>query len=159
LDFIENLLKQRIAEFDVEIQNNAGDTRTLYENRIKTLEKKLEDINSKELSLWESQIDPNTKMPPHIFKSLTEKLVKEREETELAIKEAYNTMPVKVDYQKHRVTFQKALDALNDESVSELEKNALLKECIKRIDYSRERPDNPNRWNGLPIKLDVTLMV
>lgn len=161
LDFVETLLKQKIAEFEVEVTNNNNNSHLLYEKRIKSLEKKLDELQAKELAQWEAQSDPDPakRMPQHIFQMLNEKLLKEREETKLAIKEAYDNIPQKVDYEQKIVTFQKALDYLRDDSKSALEKNALLKQCIKRIVYSRERPDVPNRWNGLPIELDVTLMV
>ena len=104
-------------------------------------------------------------MPQHIFKMLNEKLLKEREETELAIKEAYNTMPTKIDYEEQRVTFQNALDALRDDTKSGIEKNNFLKACIKRIDYYRPKPirvlgkSNRNNWEEAPIELEITWMV
>ena len=167
IDFVENQLKQKIAEFEVEIQNNTSDTVALHEKMIKNLEKKLEEIQARELSQWEAQSDPDPakRMPQHIFQMLNEKLLKEKEETELAIKEAYNTMPTKIDYVQQRVTFQNALDALSDDTKSGLEKNNFLKACIKRIDYHREKPlkvvgsGNKNGWSEPPIQLEVTWMV
>lgn len=167
LDFVENQLQQKIAEFEIEIQNNTSDRVALHEKMIKNLEKKLDELQAKELSQWEAQSDPDPtkRMPQHIFKMLNEKLLKEREETELAIKEAYNTMPTKIDYEKQRVTFQNALDALRDDTKSGVEKNNFLKACIKRIEYYREKPikvfgsGNQNGWSEPPIELDVTWMV
>ena len=167
IDFVADLLKQKIAEFEIKMQNNSDDSIKLHEKMIKHLEKKLEDIQAIELSQWEAQSDPDPtkRMPQHIFQMLNTKLLKEREETEKALREAYNTMPKKIDYEQQIVTFQKALAALLDDTKSGIEKNKLLKECIKRIDYDRAKPyklggrGNQNTWSDVPIELNVTLMV
>jgi hypothetical protein len=77
VDFVTDLLKQKIAEFEIEATRGDDRSIKLQEKLIANLEKKLTDIEAKELSLWEAQIDPDTKMPPHIFQSLTNKLQKE----------------------------------------------------------------------------------
>ena len=63
---------------------------------------------------------------------------------------------------------------LKDDTVSAEEKNKHLKECIERIEYSRERPQRVRRkehekrgeilptgsvWTTPPIDIDVTLKV
>lgn len=167
IDFVTKTLKQKIAEFEIEAKNNANDTVKIHEKLIKNLEKKLSDIQAKELSQWEAQSDPdpNKRMPQHIFQMLNAKLLKEREETELALREAYNNMPTKIDYEQKIIQFQTALTGLHDVNKSALEKNRLLKMCIKRIEYQRERPQQlsgkgvESLWTNPPIKLDIKLMV
>lgn len=167
MDFVVSELKRKIAEFEIEIQNNNDDAIKLHDKLIKNLEKKLSDIQEKELAQWEAQSDPNPdkRMPQHIFQMLNAKLLKEREETEKALKEAYCNMPTKVDYEQKIITFQNALDGLMDNTKSGLEKNNLLKACIKRINYKRARPyklggrGNQNNWSDVPIELDVTFIV
>ena len=130
---------------------------------IKNLEKKLADLNAKELSQWEAQSDPDPekRMPQHIFQMLNAKLLKEREDIEKALNEAYNTIPTKIDYEQKIVKFQNALDALQDDKKSAAEKNRLLKACIDRIEYHRERPHRVNgvgskgKWSDEP--MDVTV--
>ncbi len=167
VDFVANLLRQKISEYEIEVTRGNTDTDDFHEKLIKRLEKKLSDIGSKELSLWESQVDPDpaVRMPPHIFQSLTDKLTKEREETEKALTEARNKVATRVNYDTLIVTFQKALDALLDDNVSVTEKNKLLKACIKRISYHREVPQRilgkgtGRQWTSPPIELDVKLNV
>jgi hypothetical protein len=102
-------------------------------------------------------------MPAHIFQALTDKLVKEREETEAALKKARETITAPVNYEAKRLTFQKALDALLDDEVSVADKNHLLKACIDRIDYQRD-PYQRALGKGVgrqrtpsPLHLDVKL--
>ena len=165
MDFVVDILKQKIAEFEVLLENNNDSLDAFHEKLIKTLEKKLTDINAKELSLWESQLDTENKMPPHVFRAITDKLVKDREETETALTKAREAISTPVNYERKRVTFQKALYALLDENKSAAEKNHLLKSCISRIEYHREKPQrvlgkgNRGVWEGAPIELDVKLMV
>ena len=49
-------------------------------------------------------------------------------------------MPEPVDYEEKVVKFKKALEALRDPKADAQKKNRLLKACIERIDYSREKP-------------------
>ena len=167
VDFVADLLKKKIAEFEIEAKKGNDGSIKVQEKLINSLEKKLSDIATRELSLWESQIDPDlgNRMPPHIFQALTDKLVKEREETETALEKARAAISVPIDYQKNIVTFQKALDALLDDKVSVAEKNHLLKACIERIEYHRDVPQrilgkgSGRQWTNPPIKLDVKLNV
>jgi hypothetical protein len=163
VDFVADLLKQKIAEFEIVAKRGEDDSTKLHEKRIKSLEKKLADIEARELALWEAQIDADTKMPPHIFQALTTKLQKEREETETALEKSRGIVSKPKDYEKLIITFQKALDALLDDSVSAAEKNRLLKACIERIEYHRDAPQRPSGkgsgkvYTHFPIKLDVKL--
>jgi sulfite reductase alpha subunit-like flavoprotein len=162
IDFVTDLLKKKINEFEVEIQNDNNNSVSLHEKLMSNLEKKLNDIQARELSQWEAQSDPDPakRMPQHIFQALNAKLVKEREETEKSLEQARKSMPTKIDYEQKLITFQKALDALNDTSKSAAEKNKLLKQCIKRITYNRtEGKRRMGTWDETPIELDVQLML
>ena len=69
-------------------------------------------------------------------------------------------MPEPVDYQDQVKRFKDALDALKDPDVDAEKKNNLLKECIDRIEFYREKPQRINgKWNNPPIELDVKLRV
>ena len=129
VDFVAEVLRQQIADFDFKLSNCNNAKDDFHEKLLKSLEKKLADLNAKEITLWESQVDPSPekRMPPHIFQALTEKLIKEREETEAAIVKAKEAISRPIDYATKRATFQEALDALLDDKKSASEKNHLLK--------------------------------
>lgn len=163
VDFVADVLREKIAEFEMEIQKGNNGTDQFHEKLIKSLEKKLADINARELSLWESQVDPEigNRMPPHVFQALTDKLVKEREEAESALEKAREAISTPITYEKKRATFQNALDTLLDDEKSVAEKNLLLKSCINRITYHRdplERAGN-RKFTAPPIDLDINLKV
>ena len=167
LDMVANILRDKIAEFEIEMKNEDNNSIALHEKLIKNLEKKLETLNAKEISQWEAQSDPDPskRMPQHIFQALNEKLIKERDEVEKALKDAHATMPTKIDYEEKIVKFQNALDSLSDDTKSVTEKNNLLKSCIEKIEYYRERPvrltgkGNYQKYNTTTVELKVDLKV
>ena len=179
------VLQQCIADFEIRIQNDDGDSAKLHASLIKRLEAKREELDKKEIAQWEAQADPDPskRMPEHIFKILNEKLLKEKEEVRQALCKAYESMPEPVDYEERLHRFQDALTALKDPDVSAQTKNRLLKACIDRIDYSRRRAvrkqsqqtryyDKEQKrtrhksplstganWESFPVELDVKLKV
>ena len=186
---IVNILKQCIEDFEIRIKNDNGDSIKMHEKLLKSLEKKMQDLEAKELAQWEQQShpDPAQRMPPEIFKRLNEKLLKEKDEVKEAMCNARKSMPERIDYQEKLYKFQEALDALIDPERPAIEKNRLLKDCIERIDYNREAPQlvkNPEKrtkkngredgkgrslkpnplksgatWTKPPMELDVKLKV
>lgn len=167
MDFVTDLLKQKITEFEIEVKKGSNGSNEFHEKLSKSLEKKLADLNAKELSLWESQVDPDpdNRMPQHIFQALTAKLSKEREETEIALEKAKEAITTTIDYETKIVKFRDALTSLLDDEASVAEKNHLLKACIKEITYHRGQAEritgkgNGRGYTTPPIELDVKLML
>ena len=182
---VADVLRQCIADFEIRIQNDDGDSRKLHANLIKRLEAKRIELDEKEIAQWEAQAnpDPAKRMPDHVFQILNEKLLKEKEEVRQALCKAYESMPEPVDYVEKKRSFQDALDALSDPDASIAKKNKLLKACIDRITYSREKAvrikskqeryydpeqkrtryrsplNTGGNWTQTPIELDVKLKV
>lgn len=170
---VSEVLRECIADFEVRVQNNEGDSVNLHARLIKNLEQKMKDLEAKELSQWEAQAhpDPAQRMPAEIFKKLNENLLKEKEEVRQALCNAYESMPEPIDYEEKIYTFQEALDALHNPDLDAAIKNELLKICIERIEYYREKPKRiqaakqgkgtfpmtASTWTTPPIELDVTL--
>ena len=183
VDFVANVLRECIADFKVRINNNSGDSMKMHEKLLKTLEKKMQDLEAKEIAQWEAQShpDPLQRMPAHIFKALNEKLLKEKEEAKEAMCNARKSMPNPVDYKKKLHMFTEALDALLNPEVDAEKKNKLLKDCIGKITYNREAPyrtpsqkvyfydkeakrtrtksslETGGNWTASPIEIDVTI--
>lgn len=185
IDRVCSILEQCIEDFEIRLQNDTGDSAKLHAKLIKNLEAKLKALEAKELAQWEAQADPDEdkRMPHHIFKQLNEKLLKEKDEIKEALCKAYESKPEPVDYQEKIMMFSDALNALRDPEVDAAEKNKLLKRCIERIEYSREKPQRieskqvryydkeqkrtrwksplktGGNWTSPPIELDVKLKV
>lgn len=185
LDKVREILRQCIHDFEIRIQNNDGDSAKLHARLVKRLEGKRKELDAKEIAQWEAQADPDPskRMPEHIFKILNEKLLKEKEEVRQALCKAYESMPNPVDYEEKLRRFRDALEAMDDPDATAQKQNKLLKECIERIDYSREkavrmksqqvryydkeqkrtRHKSPlktgGNWTSSPVQLDVKLKV
>lgn len=189
LTIVTDILKKSIADFEVRIQNGQGDAMKLHEKLLKSLERKMQDLEAKELAQWEAQAnpDPSQRMPADIFKKLNEKLLKEKDEVKEAMCNARKSMPQPQDYEEKLRRFHEALDALYDPNKTVEEKNRHLKDCIDRIEYHREKPERirntekktyrngradgkgrrlkPNplpsgaNWTNPPIEVDVHLKV
>lgn len=179
VDKVCDILKECIHDFEVRIQNDDKDSQKLHDNLIKRLKAKQEELNKKEISQWEKYTEEG--MPKHIFDKLNEKVLKEKEEVQQALCKAYESMPDTVDYEERLLRFKDALDALQNPDAPAEVQNKLLKACIERIDYSREksvrtpsqqiryydkeqkktRPRSPlqkgGNWTVQPIELDVKL--
>lgn len=174
---LESVLEDCIEDFELRIENNAGDSTKLHAKLIKNLEERQKALNEKELAQWEAQSDPDpaNRMPQEIFKQLNAKLRKEKEEVQQALCKAYESMPDPIDYEEKIIKFQKALDALRDPNADPQTQNKLLKACIDRIEYKREKPHRLKRepgekkgtrwktsgghWSEPPIELEVKLRV
>jgi hypothetical protein len=103
-------------------------------------------------------------MPQEIFQKLNAKLLSEKEEIRQALCKAYEAAPEPVDYQEKVYMFRDALEALRDPELDAETQNRLLKECVDRIEYYRERPQrikdaSGTTWSDPPIELNVKLRV
>ncbi len=179
------ILEQCIEDFEIRLTEDTGDSAKLHAKLIKDLERRQKELEAKELAQWETQShpDPSQRMPAPIFKQLNEALLKEKEEIHNALCKAYESMPEPVDYKEKIARFKDALDALTDPNVDAQKKNKLLKDCIDRIEYSRDKPERiksqqiryydkelkksrwksplntGGNWTSSPIELDVKLKV
>lgn len=180
-----SVLQECIADFEIRLEDNTGDSAKLHEKLIKNLQQKMKDLQAKEVAQWELQSDPNPakRMPQEIFQQLNEKLLKEKEEVQQALCKAYESMPEPVDYKEKLTRFKDALEALQDPEADVAKQNKLLKACIDRIEYKREKPERISsqqvkyydkelkktrhksplgtgaNWTNPPIELDVKLKV
>jgi hypothetical protein len=143
LDKVSDILKQCIEDFEIRLTNDTGDSAKLHANLIKNLEKKMENLKAQELSQWEAQShpDPSQRMPADVFKTLNERLLKQKEEVQQALCKAYESMPEPVNYEEKAARFTEALEALKNPEKDAQTKNTLLKACIDRITYKRDKPE------------------
>ena len=179
LDKVKEVLRDCIQDFEIRINGDNKNARKLHANLIRDLEKKLVALDKKEVSLWDKYTEEG--MPKAIFDKLNAQVLQEKDEINNALCKAKESMPDPVDYVERLHRFQDALAILEDDDASADLKNKLLKACIERIEYHREKPQrlksNAKRvsvngrrirpdglqtganWDSPPIELDVTLKV
>lgn len=177
LVLVKDMLRKNIVNFEIQLKKENANTLEMHKSIIRNLKKRLKDINSRELSQWESQSSPNPadRMPQEIFRQLNEKLQREKNEVEEALQHAYETIPNPTNYERKIAMFSEALEALQNPNESAEEQNRLLKSCIDRIEYFRESPQRikrkesekkgerfktaGGRWKSFPIELNIKLRV
>ena len=152
LNKIVDVLKECIADFEIKINNNSNDTLLNHTNHIKRLQARLDELDKKELSQWEKYTEEA--MPKAIFDKLNEKVLQEKETVLNALESAKQTTPTVEDYQEKICRFTDALNGLQNPNISATAKNKLLKACIERIDYKREKG---SRWKSTEYELDIKL--
>lgn len=172
LEIVENTLKECIEDFEIRIKGDNSDSVKLHETLIRSLEQKLAHLENKEISMWDKYTEE--KMPKAVFDKLNAQLLAEKEEVTSALCKAKESTPAPVDYQEQLLKFQAALDALHDPTKPPELKNRLLKACIDKIVYYRDRPERVKRkpgekkgttlrpggkWTITPIQVEVKLKV
>lgn len=168
MERVVSVLKECIEDFEVRLTTDDGESKMLHLKMIANLEKRLDELNKKEIAQWEKYSMEG--MPKHIFETLNEKVLAEKAETLEALCKAKECIPDPVDYEERIVRFSEALEALRDPDVPPILKNRLLKSCIEKIVYKREAPKRAKdvkggkgkgigagQWISAKIELDIYL--
>lgn len=169
--YVADALKDCVKDYKIHIKEETDDSTKLHRDLIERLEKKLEELEEREVQQWEDQYKPEVAMPPEIFKKLNEKLLKEKEEVTQALCTAQDAIPEPIDYKERVIRFTDAINALEDKNIPAKITNRYLKDIIARIDYERPPavritkevrhlyPDVPkgDRWYTAPYKIKIYL--
>lgn len=153
-------LKEAIEDFEVRVENGSDDCAEQHRQLIERLERRLTKLQDLEAKQWNEKL--KGAMPSHVFDKLNAQTVAEIEEVQHTLYEARSSMPEPVDLGERIVTFKAALEALQDPDAPVKEVNRLLKECIERIDYHREKYSNGGTPKGMvatPIEMHYTLRI
>lgn len=169
-DHVVRALEQCIEDFEIRVKEDNSDSVKLHTRLVKELETKMKKLQEKELQQWEMLTDPDIQLSKEMFKTLNKRVLEEKEEVQEALCKAYESMPEPVNYEEKILRFKDALDALRDPEVPAKKKNTLLKACIDRITYNREKSvlqrgvkgkqnglKRGANWSSPPIELDIKL--
>jgi hypothetical protein len=151
-------IRDCIEDFKVRIKNNKDNSFKLHKDLVERLEKKMEELEKKEVEQWEAQYDPDEskRLPPHVFQKLNEKVLREKAEVTKALDKAKGSMPKPVDYREEMMKFTDALDALEDPKVDAKTKNQFLKNIIDRIEYERPQTVRITKENAKEYNVDTS---
>lgn len=170
LERIYEVLEQCIKNYTIEMSSNNLDEVEKHQSLINMLEKKMKELEAKEISQWEKYTEEG--MPKHIFDTLNKKVLQEKEEINEALCSAYNNTPQKIDYEVKIFSFQNALEALKDDKVDANTKNKFLREILENITFERQKPirltkklaeemnvpyPHPLCFHNYPFELDINI--
>ena len=150
IDYVKSSLKENIWDLKRQLRDTKNSSVKLQEKTISTLERKLRDIEGRELSMWEAQAnpDPAQRMPLDIFKKLNDRLQREKADVAEELRKAKAAAPTRAEQESMLVKLQDALDSLLDVNADAQQKNILLKAVIERIDYNRQQPQRLTRMRN-----------
>ena len=160
MDKLVEVLQQAIVDFEIKIEAGEDNSAEIHRQTVDRLEKRLRELQELEIKQW----DEKTKggMPAHVFERLNGQTVAEIAEVQQALCTARDSMPEPINLQEKVTNFRAALEALRDPDAPAKEKNKLIKACVERITYSRERKGNNGhvrKGEEAPIHLDIELRV
>ena len=155
---ILDALRDEIENYKVMIKNTSDEDVAKQKEYATLLQDRLSSLEKKEISLWEKYSEEG--MPKEIFDTLYAKVTSEKSEVTNALKECLLETK-NVDVREKIVTFQQALDAMSDDTIPVIKKNAFLKTVIDRVTYSRPRPQRTgganHGWDVPDFELKVKL--
>ena len=169
---IYSKLEGYIEDFEVSMDNDNSDEVSRHKQMIDSMERRLLDVEKKELSLWDKYTEEG--MPKAVFDKLLEKVTTEKKELKDALKNAYESMPTQEDYEEKIASFSLAMQFLMDEEISAGIKNTYLRSVIQKITFEREKSVLLNKklaeemgvaypyplcYHHYPIKMDITPQV
>ena len=160
LDEVKRVLRECIHDFEIRIEKGEDDSAEIQRRLIERLEKKLAELRELEKKQWDEKL--RGRMPDHIFDELNGETVKEIEEVHQALCDARGAVVEPIDLPAKLATFREALELISGPDIPVREANRLLKACIERITYSRERYTRVGTPKGMaptPIRLEFTLRV
>ena len=137
MEEVKKTLRGCIADFKIQLSNDDADMRKQHEDLIVQMQHRLKELEEKEVNQWDMY--SAKKMPQSVFERLNAEVIADKAKVQQAICEAQEVIPSPVDYEEKITRFQTALDAIDDPEVSVERKNELLKSCIERITYNREK--------------------
>ena len=126
-----------LEDFEVKVNNDNSDEISMHSQMIESMERRLSDIEKKEISLWDKYAEEG--MPKSVFDKLIEKVTTDKAEIKEALANAYNAMPKQEDFEEKIYTLRMTLDSLKDGSISAQTKNTLLRAIIEKITFNREK--------------------
>jgi hypothetical protein len=160
MEIISGILTDAVSDFQVHINAAESAESRNKEESLRILRRNLKEAESKEMSLWDKYADDA--MPKHIFDKLLEKVSAQKAEIVNKITDI-EAEPEPIDFESKIVTFSQAIQAINNPESPAKETNDLLKSCIRRITYSRERGHRESGskrkggWIINPIQLEIEL--
>ena len=151
-------IRDCVQDLELRIKDNKDDSFKLHKDLVTRMEKKLKELEKKELEQWDAQYDPDEskRLPPHIFQKLNEKVLREKDEISKALSKAKDSMPKQVDYKDELLKFTDALKALENPKVDAKIKNQFLKNIIDKIVYERGETVRITKENAEQYGMDTS---
>lgn len=155
IDAVLASIEAEIGHLEFKMTNSMDTDSKSTEKAISMLEKKLREYDAKEIALWDKYVEEG--MPKAVFDKLMEKNEADKKRASGDIEALQKVITNNSERLKEIIKLSDTLEHVKYSRCSIENQNKLLKACIERIDYSREKSDqkkNPNDFN-----LEITFKV
>lgn len=148
------LQHESLPDLETKLKNGDGNARSIQQKQLKALQRQLDELKKQEANqyvLLEKEI-----YTPEIFAMRNQEVRAEMQTVREQIYNLNRVIPKEIDYGERIVKLKDAINGLQDDELSVLEQNLLLKSIIDRIDYefiSREGKGN------IKFRLHIKLLV
>lgn len=149
LDAVSASMRQELADLSATVGKDSTITDRAG-THVKQARKRLADLEQKESAIWEKYAEG---MPRQIFEGLLSKNKQEKEAAEKELQAAETAFQVQEVTQDRTLSLYQAIQAMQDEARDIRHINDILRACIARITYSRERTGK--RGNTAPARLKI----
>lgn len=135
-EVIVSTLKRYLNDFKVKIENNTNEIETTQKALINSLENELARLETRQEELYD-YLEKKV-YTIDVFKVRNEKLAMERERLQKSLAIAKTYIPTISEYKEKYASLHKAIELLEDKTVSAKTKNNFLKEVIDTIYYEKD---------------------
>lgn len=150
IDEVKRSLSHAICDFEQQKKGEAFPENQEIPHTIVRIHANIQTLKDQQLNLWREKT--SGRIPEDIFNQLYEETTRKINESVNALDQIEKHLSEETETNKRIRTFYDALNALNDPASSAEEQNSLLKSCIARIDFIRER----NGHQFSPFTVNVT---
>lgn len=136
---ITDAIEKEIDDRKILIETDNSSIIKNWEDECKNLKSRISKLDKKELMLWKDRYESEQPMPDHVFRSLTQSLMEDRETLRQLLEKLESEVPEnKQDHEKKLASLYGALSDFNNEDLSVEERNKVLKTVIERIEVTRD---------------------
>ena len=148
------LLTVHLPELEAKLENGDGSSAVIQKQMVDRFEKQMSDLKAqeaKQYDLLETGIYTN-----EVFLERNSALRAKISNCDELLAEARKNLPKAVNYEEKIRTLKAAVASLDDDTISNEQKNILLKAIIKRIEYTSPKRQ-PHGVNDFKLRIDLNL--
>jgi hypothetical protein len=148
------LLTVHLPELEAKLERGDGTSAVIQKQLVDRLEKQMADLKAqetKQYDLLETGIYTN-----EVFLERNSALRAKIASCDELLTEAKKNLPKAIDYDEKIRTLREAVESLDKDTVPVGEKNRLLREVIKRIEYTSDK-NQPYGVNDFKLRIDLNL--
>lgn len=154
VDSVIKTLKNSIEDFEIKIENDNSDAES-QQRIVKSIMLELRKLKEKD-TRQKDALDDGIYSKDE-FLSRNAKVQEQIYKAEQMLKDTNKQLTATANYKNKIIKFANCINAINDDTISAADKNALLKSCIEKIVYNNNLPSAPGIGRYVKNKFELDL--